>query len=66
MPRLDGFGLLGEMKRDGRLAQIPVIVETSRERSEDRERGLALGADAYIIKRKFDHEELLNTIRQLA
>jgi two-component system chemotaxis sensor kinase CheA len=54
------------MKKDGRLAQVPVIVVTSRERNEDRERGLALGADAYIVKRKFDHEDLLNTIRQLA
>src|SRR5205823_8045176 len=42
MPRLDGFALLGEMKRDERLARIPVIVVTSRERREDQERGLSL------------------------
>jgi two-component system chemotaxis sensor kinase CheA len=65
MPRLDGFGLLEEMKKDPRLAHIPVIVVTSQERREDQERGLALGADAYVVKRKFDHEELLETIRQI-
>src|SRR5205807_1625863 len=65
MPRLDGFGLLEEMKKDPRLAHIPVIVVTSLERREDQERGLALGADAYVVKRKFDHEELLETIRQI-
>jgi len=34
-------------------------------RADLEERGLALGADAYIVKRKFDHEELLETIRQI-
>jgi two-component system chemotaxis sensor kinase CheA len=65
MPRMDGFQLLEEMKRDQRLARLPVIVVTSRERREDQERGLALGADAYVVKKKFDHEELLATIRQM-
>lgn len=65
MPRLDGFGLLEEMKKNQRLARVPVIVVTSMERREDQERGLALGADAYIVKRKFDHQELLAAIRQI-
>lgn len=65
MPRLDGFGLLEEIKKDQRLAQIPVIVVSSLDRREDRERGLSLGADAYIAKRKFDHQDLLQTIEQL-
>ncbi|HEX4131814.1 MAG TPA: Hpt domain-containing protein [Pirellulales bacterium] len=65
MPRLDGFGLLGEMKADKRLANLPVILVTSLDKTEDQERGLSLGADAYIVKRKFDHEDLLNTIRQI-
>ena len=65
MPHLDGFGLLVEMKKDPRLARIPVIVVTSMARREDQERGLALGANAYIVKKKFDHQDLLDTIRQL-
>jgi two-component system chemotaxis sensor kinase CheA len=65
MPRLNGFGLLEAMKKDQSLARIPVIVVTSLERREDQERGLALGADAYIVKRKFDQEELLAVIRQI-
>lgn len=65
MPRLDGFGLLEEMKRDSRLSRVPVIVVSSIDRREDQERGLSLGADAYIVKRKFDHQELLQTIRQI-
>ena len=65
MPELDGFGLLASMKEDPALADIPVILVTSLEKREDRARGLALGADAYIVKRKFDQAELLSTIGQL-
>jgi two-component system, chemotaxis family, sensor kinase CheA len=65
MPRMDGFELLDAMKKDQNLGRIPVIVVTSLERREDQERGLALGADAYIVKRKFDQPELLAAIRQI-
>jgi two-component system chemotaxis sensor kinase CheA len=65
MPRLDGFGLLEAMKKDPNLNRVPVIIVTSLERPEDQERGLSLGADAYIVKRKFDQGELLAAIRQI-
>lgn len=65
MPRLDGFGLLEEMKKDPRLAKIPVIIVSSVESREDQARGMTLGADAYIIKRKFEQRQLLETIRQI-
>ena len=65
MPRMDGYALLEQMKADKRLADTPVILVTSRDRSEDQQHGLNLGADAYIVKRKFDHQELLSTVRQL-
>jgi two-component system chemotaxis sensor kinase CheA len=65
MPRLDGFGLLEAIKKDPDLNRIPVIIVTSLERPEDQERGLSLGAGAYIVKRKFDQGEVLATIRQI-
>jgi two-component system chemotaxis sensor kinase CheA len=65
MPRLDGFGLLEAMKKDPDLNRIPVIMVTSLERPEDQERGMSLGAGAYIVKRKFDQGEVLATIRQI-
>jgi len=65
MPRLDGFGLLEEIKKDPRLAHIPVIIVSSVDHCEDQQRGLSLGADAYIVKRKFDHQDLLQTIQQI-
>ena len=65
MPRLDGFGLVEALKADSRLNKIPVIIVSSLERAEDQERGLMLGADAYVVKRKFDQTELLDAIRQM-
>jgi two-component system chemotaxis sensor kinase CheA len=65
MPRMDGFALLEAMKKDRNLSQIPVIVVTSLEHRADQERGLALGAGAYIVKQKFDQAELLSAIRQI-
>jgi two-component system, chemotaxis family, sensor kinase CheA len=65
MPRLDGFGLLQALKQDPVLSLIPVIIVTSLDRPEDQKRGLSLGAGAYIVKKKFDQEELLSAIRQI-
>jgi two-component system chemotaxis sensor kinase CheA len=65
MPHVDGFQLLATMKSQPALADIPLILVTSLSSQEDQERGLALGADAYIVKERFDHQELLAVVRQL-
>jgi len=65
MPRLDGFGLVEALKADSKWKDIPVIIISSLEQPEDRERGLLLGADAYVVKRKFDQTELLDAIGQM-
>lgn len=65
MPRMDGFTLVQAVKSDPVLSEIPVILVTSRASDEDRQRGLLLGADAYIVKTRFDQDELLDGIRRL-
>ena len=65
MPRIDGFQLLEQLKADPSTSEIPVILVTSLESSAEQERGLALGADAYIVKRKFDQKELLRIVQQI-
>ena len=65
MPRMDGFALLQAVKGNPATSDLPVILVTSRASDEDRERGLDLGADAYIVKTRFDQNELLAGIRRL-
>jgi two-component system chemotaxis sensor kinase CheA len=65
MPRLDGCGLTEKIRADEKLKNLPVILVTSRDSKEDRERGVRAGADAYIIKGAFDQDALLSAVRQL-
>ena len=65
MPRLDGFGLTAAIRRDERLRHIPVILVTSLDTAEHRERGVMVGADAYLGKGTFDQGQLLDTIGRL-
>ena len=61
MPRLDGFGLLNELRRRPETAAIPVIVLSARAGEEARIEGVAAGADDYLIK-PFSARELLARI----
>lgn len=50
MPIMDGLKLISLMKNNPLYKDIPVVVITTEGAKEDRERGLALGAAAYIVK----------------
>ena len=65
MPRLDGFSLTEKLRSDQRYRHVPVIIVTSLEKDEDKKRGIAVGADAYIVKRAFDQSNLLDTVKSL-
>ncbi|MFN8514538.1 MAG: response regulator [Thermomicrobiales bacterium] len=65
MPNLDGFGLTAAIRRDERLRHLPVVLVTSLDDPEHRERGVTVGADAYLGKRTFDQGQLLDTIGRL-
>lgn len=65
MPRLNGFDLTSQVRADPSLKNIPIVLVTSLDSPSDRERGIAAGADAYIVKRAFDQQALLDTIEQL-
>ncbi|MGD0581690.1 MAG: response regulator [Bacteroidales bacterium] len=65
MPKLNGFELTLKIKNDKKLSEIPVVLVTALESREDRERGIEVGADAYIIKSSFDQTNLLEIIKKL-
>jgi DNA-binding response OmpR family regulator/signal transduction histidine kinase len=58
MPRLDGFGLLRELRADQTLNGIPVLLVSARAGEESRIEGLAAGADDYLVK-PFSARELV-------
>lgn len=66
MPGMDGFTFIERTRQDPGLRDIPAILVTSRASPEDRERGQAVGARAYIVKGEFDQSDLLEKIRLLA
>jgi two-component system, chemotaxis family, sensor kinase CheA len=65
MPRLDGFGLTARVRADSKLADLPVVLVTALDSREDRERGIDVGANAYIVKGNFDQSNLLSVIERL-
>jgi PAS domain S-box-containing protein len=58
MPRLDGFGLIRELRADPQLCQIPVILLSARAGEEARIEGMEARADDYLTK-PFSARELL-------
>ena len=65
MPRMDGFDLTAKLRSDKRLADLPVVLVTALESREHRERGIDVGANAYIVKSSFDQSNLLEIVRRL-
>jgi len=65
MPRMDGFELTAAIRGDSRLASLPVVLVTGLESRADRERGIDVGASAYIVKSSFDQSSLIDVIRKL-
>ena len=65
LPRMDGFALTSRIRSDGRYTELPVVLVTGLESQGDRERGVEVGASAYVVKGSFDQSNLLETIRRL-
>ncbi len=65
MPRMNGFALTTKIRSDKKLADLPVVLVTALDSREDRERGIDVGANAYIVKSSFDQSNLLEVIKRL-
>ena len=63
MPEMDGFQVLGILKRDERLNSVPVIM-ISVVNEIRKKRGLEMGAADYLLK-PIDFDNLLNRIIRL-
>jgi CheY-like chemotaxis protein len=64
MDDLDGFEVLQRLKADPSLAHIPVILLTNMGEKDNAEKGLSLGAEAYIMKAKFLPSEIITKVTE--
>ena len=64
MPIMDGLKLVSMVRNDPAHKGIPIIIITTEGADEDRKRGIALGANAYIPK-PIQTADLLNVVNQI-
>jgi two-component system chemotaxis sensor kinase CheA len=65
MPRMNGFDLTAKIRSDKKLSELPVVLITALDSSADREHGIDVGANAYIVKSDFNQSNLLEVVRRL-
>lgn len=65
MPGMDGFDLTRHVRGTPRLAQLPIVVVSTRDEPADRLAGLEAGADAYVTKQSLEARKLARILRRL-
>ena len=64
MPDINGLELVSFVKNNEKYRGIPLVIVSTEGSDRDRDKGLELGADAYLVK-PFDPELLRQTVRDL-
>lgn len=64
MPVMDGLKLVSLIRQNPELKNLPIIIITTEGAEEDKQRGLALGANSYIAK-PIQSSHLIKTIQEL-
>lgn len=64
MPRLDGFGLIAQLRSQSRFRDLPILVLTTESSDEKKTRARDAGATGWIVK-PFDPEKLTAAIRRV-
>ncbi|QFT63276.1 two-component system, chemotaxis family, response regulator CheY [Roseivivax halotolerans] len=65
MPRLDGFGVISEIRNGEVHPSVPILVLTTESAAELKDRARKSGATGWIVK-PFDDEKLVSAIRRIA
>lgn len=64
LPKKQGLDILEEIKKDSKIAKVPVIVFTNLEDTKDISRAMELGADAYIVKANYTLDDTIKKIKE--
>ena len=65
MPQMNGIELVARVRANPRLARLPVIILSYKDRVEERSRGLEAGADFYLTKGSFENNSFLQAVIDL-
>lgn len=64
LPRLNGFEVLHEMKKDEELKKIPVIIISNSGQSSEIDKAKEIGVRDWLIKTEFDPEEVVEKVKK--
>jgi len=65
MPRMTGLEFIRALRADPRVQSIPVVIVSYKDRDEDRQRGMEVGANYYLTKSSFHDGKFLAAIEDL-
>jgi two-component system, chemotaxis family, sensor kinase CheA len=65
MPNLSGLEMTGEIRQRPEYRNLPIVLVSTLAGPEHRQRGISIGASAYLSKGDFDQSLLLQTLSQL-
>lgn len=65
LPKMNGFDVLNELKKDRQTKDVPVIVLTNLESVEDVEKVIGLGATTYLVKANYDLDDIVGKIGEV-
>lgn len=64
MPQIDGFAVLEGLKDSAKTKKIPVVLLTNLGTDEDREKGMSLGAEDYLVKANLTPEQVSDKVKK--
>lgn len=64
LPKMDGFEVLKELKKDESVSEIPIIILTNLSNMSDIQKTLDLGATTYLVKADFHLKDVLEKIKE--
>ena len=64
MPNIDGYELIATLRQNAKFAEVPIIILSSEEAEEDKQKGEKVGATSYLVK-PFKSSVLLAEVARL-